>query len=49
MATGGQKFILRMTMTVLPIIGLVAALIYFKEKYILSEKKVQEISKELRG
>jgi melibiose permease len=40
---------LRMTMTVLPIIGLVAAVIIFKKKYILTEEKVAEIAEELKN
>jgi melibiose permease len=39
---------LRMTMTVLPIIGLLAALVIFKKKYILTEEKVAEIAAELK-
>jgi melibiose permease len=37
-----------MTMTVLPIIGLLAALVIFKKKYILTEEKVAEIAAELK-
>jgi len=39
---------LRMTMTVLPIIGLLAALIVFGKKFILTETKVEEIAQKLR-
>ncbi len=38
---------LRMTMTLIPIAGLFIAIFWFKKKYILTEKKVDEISKEL--
>lgn len=39
---------LRVTMTLVPIIGLTAALIYFKRRYILTDKKVEEIAGEIR-
>jgi len=42
-----QKMGLRMTMTVIPIIGLVFAIIWFKKKYILTDEKIDEISKEI--
>ena len=35
---------LRMTMTVIPIIGLIIATIIFNRKYILTEEKVEEIA-----
>ncbi|MBE5850518.1 MAG: MFS transporter [Lachnospiraceae bacterium] len=38
---------LRMTMTVIPVIGLFIALFYFKKKFILDEKKMEEITAEL--
>lgn len=38
---------LRTTMTVIPIIGLIVALIWFKKKFILTDKKIEEISKEV--
>ena len=38
---------LRMTMTILPIIGLIFGLFWFKKKFILSEEKMSEISAEL--
>lgn len=41
-------FGLRMTMTVLPIIGLLAAIVIFAKKYILDEQKVEEIARKLR-
>ena len=41
-------FGLRMTMTVLPIVGLLIAIIVFYKKYILTESKIEEISQELK-
>lgn len=41
-------FGLRMTMTVFPIIGLLIALAVFGKKFILTEKKVEEITQQLR-
>ncbi|MCR5802353.1 MAG: glycoside-pentoside-hexuronide (GPH):cation symporter [Lachnospiraceae bacterium] len=38
---------LRMTMTIIPIAGLLFAIFWFGKKYILTESKVEEISKEL--
>lgn len=38
---------LRMTMTVFPIIGLVAAFFLFRRKYILTEEKIKEITAQL--
>lgn len=40
---------LRITMTILPIIGLFAALILFYTKYILTEEKIQEIEEVLKS
>lgn len=40
---------LRMTMTVLPIIGLLAAVFYFYKKYSLTEEKVEEIAEKLKA
>ncbi len=42
-----QKMGLRMTMTIVPIIGLIFAIFWFKKKYILTDEKLQEISVEL--
>lgn len=41
-------FGLRMTMTVVPIVGLICALFYFKNKYILTDAKIHEIEEELK-
>lgn len=40
---------LRMTMTVLPIIGLVIALFYFRKKFLLTQEKVDELTRELKA
>ncbi len=42
-----QKMGLRMTMTIIPIIGLVFAIFWFRQKYILNDEKLKEISAEL--
>ncbi len=42
-----QKMGLRMTMTIIPIAGLIFAIFWFKKKYILTDEKLQEISVEL--
>ena len=42
-----QKMGLRMTMTIVPILGLIFAIVWFKKKYILTDPKLQEISVEL--
>lgn len=39
--------IMRMTMTILPAIGLICAIIWFGKKFILTEEKVDEITREL--
>lgn len=39
---------LRMTMTVLPIVGLLIAVFYFHKKYILTEQKVEEMAEEVK-
>ena len=39
---------LRLTMSVLPIIGLIIAIIVFKKKYILTEKKIEEITAQIK-
>ncbi len=42
------KLGLRMTMTIIPIIGLIVAIIIFRKKFILTEKKMEEINSNLR-
>lgn len=41
--------VLRLTMTVLPIIGILAAGLVFRKKYILTEEKLAEISEQLKA
>lgn len=38
---------LRMTMTIIPMAGLLIALLYFRKKYILTEEKVEEIAAQI--
>jgi len=40
---------LRMTMTVIPIIGLLIAILWFRKKFILTDEKVEEISEQVRA
>ncbi len=40
---------LRVTMSLIPIIGLIIALVVFRRKYILTDGKLAEISEKLRG
>lgn len=42
-----SRFGLRMTMTIIPVIGLIIAVIVFRKKFILTEKKMDEITIEL--
>ncbi len=44
-----SKFGLRMTMAVIPVVGLIVALIIFYKKYILTDAKISEITKELES
>ncbi len=44
-----QKMGLRMTMTVVPIIGLVFAIFWFKHKYILTDEKIEEIERQIEN
>lgn len=43
-----QKTGLRMTMTIIPIIGLIIAFFWFKKKFILTDQKVEEIAAQVR-
>ena len=47
--TASAKAGLRMTMTVIPIIGLVAALFWFRKRFILTDEKVAELSEQVRA
>ena len=40
---------LRMTMTVIPVIGLLTAVFFFKNKYKLTEEKIAEIEKQIKA
>ena len=39
----------RMTMTIIPIVGLLIALFWFKKKFILTDEKVEEISAQVKA
>lgn len=45
---GGSVVGLRMTMTVIPVIGLLIAVFYFHRKYILTEQKMEEIMERIK-
>ena len=47
-AAGSSVFILRMTMTVIPIAGLLLAVFLFRRKYMLTEQKVEEIAAQIK-
>jgi melibiose permease len=47
-SVGGNVIGLRMTMTVIPIIGLLIAVFYFNRKYVLNEAKMQEIRENIK-
>ena len=42
------KIGLRMTMTIIPIVGLIIAIIWFKKRFILTDEKVEEISAQVK-
>lgn len=48
-ATSEAVVVLRMTMTVLPIIGLLIAVFFFRRKFILTEEKVEEIAEQVKA
>ena len=49
-AVGGSSLlILRLTMTLLPIFGMIIAIILFRKKYILDERKLEEITDTLKN
>ncbi|MDE6025461.1 MAG: glycoside-pentoside-hexuronide (GPH):cation symporter [Lachnospiraceae bacterium] len=48
-ATGASVIGLRMTMTVIPIIGLLIAVFLFRKKFILTEEKVEEIAAQVKA
>jgi melibiose permease len=43
----GSKLGLRMTMTIIPVIGLIIAVLVFRKKYILTDEKVRELAEEI--
>ena len=43
-----QKMGLRLTMTIIPIIGLIVAIIWFRRKFILTDEKVLEIAEQVK-
>lgn len=47
-ASESSVFILRMTMTVIPIAGLLLAVCLFRKKYMLTEQKVEEIAAQIK-
>jgi len=47
--SGGSKMGLRMCMTIIPIAVLVVGLVVFKNKYILTDERVDEITNELKA
>ena len=44
-----QKMGLRLTMTIIPIIGLVVAILWFRKRFLLTDEKVLEISEQVKG
>ncbi len=44
-----SKVGLRMTMTIIPIIGLLIAFIWFKKRFILTDEKVAELSGQVKA
>lgn len=48
-AAGASVFGLRMTMTVIPIAGLLLAVFLFHSRYILTEQKVEEIASQIKA
>ena len=47
--SAGAKAGLRMTMTIIPVIGLVVAFFWFRRRYILTDAKVEEIAAEVKA
>ena len=44
-----SKVGLRMTMTIVPVVGLLVAIIWFKRKYILTDEKIAQISEDVKA
>ena len=47
--SSGAKAGLRMTMTIIPVIGLIIAFFWFRKRYILTDEKVEEIAAEVKA
>jgi len=47
--SAGAKAGLRMTMTIIPVIGLVIAFLWFRKRYILTDEKVEEIAEKVKA
>ncbi len=47
--SAASKAGLRMTMTIIPVIGLFVALLWFRKRFILNDAKVEEISRQLHA
>ncbi len=47
--SAGAKAGLRMTMTVIPVIGLIAAMLWFKKRFILTDEKVAELAEQVKA
>ena len=45
--SSGAKMGLRMTMTIIPVVGLIIAILVFKKKFILTDEKVEELAQEI--
>ena len=43
-----QKMGLRLTMTIIPIVGLIVAILWFRKKFILTDEKVLEIAEQVK-
>lgn len=48
-ASGNSMLGLRLTMTIIPFFGMLAAVAVFKKKFILTEQKVEEITEEIKA
>ncbi len=47
--SASAKVGLRMTMTIIPVVGLIVAFFWFRKKYILTDEKVAEIAEQVKG
>ncbi|MBO6162340.1 MAG: MFS transporter [Eubacterium sp.] len=45
--SSSAKMGLRMTMTIIPVVGLIIAILVFKKKFILTDEKVEELAQEI--